>query len=167
MRLAPPIRFVVLFIAIALALLALLSGPLAPVVQPPLCHAAAAPTRAVLRCLGQDASGTGRVVATPEHSFVVVYACTSLPATVLFVSAVAAFPAAAIWKLGGIFAGVLILYAVNIVRLVVLFFVKAHHPELYERVHLAVWQSVLVILAVALFLGWAALASRGRDDVPG
>jgi exosortase/archaeosortase family protein len=160
------LRFAAVLLGLSFGLLYLLSGPLAERIQPPLCETVARHTRLLLGLLGEEASVSGTTVFSPRHSFRVVYACTSLPASVLLVSAILAFPAAAWRKTAGILFGVAVLYAVNLVRLVVLYYVHIHRPDAYEKVHLVVWQSLLVVIAVVVFVAWARFAAPGGDDGP-
>ena len=122
-------------------------------------------TGAMLRLFGQSTTVVGTTVQSGQFGITVVTACTGLFATGLFVIAVAAFPARWRAKLAGVAIGIGGLYVVNLIRLISLYFVGVHFPGILDAVHQLVWQSLLIALAVALWLLWASratLARRGR-----
>jgi len=166
-RIPPAVRFPVVFVTLSLVLFVATAGPLADTIRPWLCRTVALHTHLLLNLVGEETRLYGAIVSAPlrAHSFDVIYACTSLPATLLLVAAVFAFPAAS-WRFRvlGILAGVALLYAVNLARLVVLFYCYVYWPDLYDRMHATVWQSLLVVVAVAFFVGWASFGSRPSRD---
>ncbi len=161
-RPGPAVRFPVVFLGLSLAILALLTGPLAETVRPFVCRQVAIHSHGLLRLLGENTHLVGTVVSAPErgHAFEVIYACTSVPSTVLLVSAMLAFPSSWRRKLVGIVLGVLVLYIANLARLVMLFYCYIYQRQLYDRLHLTVWQALLVVLAVFVFFFWATWGSR-------
>jgi len=59
---------------------------------------------------------------------------------------------------------------VNVVRLASLFYVGIHWPGILDVVHQLVWQSLVIVIAVSLWLLWAgrsasakAVAGRARS----
>jgi exosortase/archaeosortase family protein len=82
------------------------------------------------------------------------------------VAARLAFPAAWRRRLAGLFVGFLAIQAVNLVRVVTLFWVGLHRPALFHSSHTVLWQSVVVLFGVLLFLFWAARESRGNKAQP-
>jgi archaeosortase B (VPXXXP-CTERM-specific) len=112
-------------------------------------------TNGLLRLLGQATTVVGTTVQSSQFGISVVTACTGLFATGLFVVAVAAFPTRWRAKLAGVALGVVCIFAINLVRLVSLYFVGVHWPQILDAVHLLIWQSLLIALAVALWSVWA------------
>ena len=121
-------------------------------------------TDAVLRLFGQATTVVDTTVQSGHFGITVVTACTGLFATGLFVIAVAAFPTRWRAKAVGAAIGIVGLYAINVIRLVSLYFVGVHWPGILDAVHQLVWQSLLIALAVALWLLWAARAPRGQSN---
>jgi len=120
---------------------------------------------AVLGLFGERVSVDGNVVRTDRFAISVVTACTGLFLTGLFAAAVIASPARLRAKLVGIGIGVTGIFAVNVVRLVSLYYVGVHLPGLLDIVHLLIWQSLLIAFAVGLWLLWAGTWGRrpGRE----
>jgi exosortase/archaeosortase family protein len=90
----------------------------------------------------------------------VVTACTGLFATGLYLIAVLLFPASWRARLSGCIVGVCVLFVVNVVRLVSLYYVGVHWPSVLDAVHQVVWQSLVIAIVVAMWLLWAGRASR-------
>jgi len=119
-------------------------------------------THGVLRGLGHDTAILGNVVRSSDFGITVVTACTGIFATALFLVAVLVFPTA--WKaklLGGIL-GIGGIAVVNVIRLVTLYYVGVHWPAALDAVHQLVWQSLLILSAVALWLLWAGRIAERR-----
>ncbi len=110
---------------------------------------------AALSLLGWAASLEGTTVVVPGARFLVSTECTSLGATAFLWGAVLAFPASWKDKSLGMMLGAAMLFAVNALRVISLVYVAAYSPTWLDTVHLLVWQSLMVLLALALFLVWA------------
>ena len=106
------------------------------------------------RLFDPTATVTGRIVETDGFAISIVEECTILAPLAIFTAAVLAFPSTISRKVLGITLGVLVLSAVNLVRTTSLFYIGSAFPETLEVVHLLVWQSLMVIFAVALWLVW-------------
>ena len=57
--------------------------------------------------------------------------------------------------------GVLILLAVNLIRLISLFSIGVDEPELFELAHNVLWRGVMIATVAILWLSWSAWV-RGR-----
>ena len=109
----------------------------------------------ILNLFGQDTVVIGTTVQSITFGITVVTACTGIFITGLFLIAVIAFPARWISKLIGVGIGIGGIFLVNIVRLVSLYFIGVHWPGFLDQAHQLIWQSLLIVIAVALWLLWA------------
>jgi len=125
-------------------------------------HAIAKSTCGVLRVLGTDVATVGSSVVSERFSISVVAACTGLFLTVVFSSAVLAYPARWRAKLLGLTAGVVAIYVMNIVRLVALFYVGVFFPQRVEQMHLLVLQSISILGVLVLWLFWVEKVAHAR-----
>ena len=119
----------------------------------------------ILNVLGQNTVVVGTTVQSSLFGISVVTACTGIFITGLFLIAVVAFPARWLAKLIGAGIGIGGIFVVNIVRLVSLYFIGVHWPGFLDQAHQLIWQSLLILIAVALWLVWAgrwAYAPRTR-----
>ncbi|MBU1048497.1 archaeosortase/exosortase family protein [Candidatus Bipolaricaulota bacterium] len=110
---------------------------------------------AILNVLGQNTEVIGTTVQSSVFGISVVTACTGIFITGLFLIAVAALPTRWMAKLIGAGIGIGGIFLVNIVRLVSLYFIGVHWPSFLEQAHQLIWQSLLIVVAVSLWLLWA------------
>ena len=108
-----------------------------------------------LNLLGQKTEAIGTTVSSAEFSIAVVTACTGLFLTAVFWAAVLAYPARWLAKLVGAGIGLAGIFALNIVRLVSLFYVGLYFPRYVDQVHLLIWQSLIIVFSLFLWLFWA------------
>jgi len=116
----------------------------------------------LLKLAGEPVMSSGTMISSAAFSVDVKNGCNGVEAMLLLVSAMLAFPAAARPRLAGIFAGVAIIQAVNLFRIASLFWLGVHHRAVFEVFHAAVWQTLLILLSVAIFLLWSARLARPR-----
>jgi exosortase/archaeosortase family protein len=94
-------------------------------------------------------------------SLTVAKNCDAMDVNILFASAIVAFPAPWSRRLLGIGAGLALLVAINILRIVSLYFVDVHWPAAFEFLHAEIWPFAIVALAVVGFLSWVRWAHSG------
>ena len=109
----------------------------------------------ILNMLGNHTTVAGATVRSARFSISVITACTGLSLTAAFFAAVIAYPSRLAAKLAGIATGAAAIFALNIVRLVSLFYIGVYLPQFLEPAHLLVWQSLLIVFVLVLWLFWA------------
>ena len=120
-------------------------------------------TSHVINAFGGRTSVTGNVIhSSGNFALSVVTACTGLFTTGVFVVAVLAYPAGLLAKLIGLGFGVVGIFLINLVRLGSLFYVGVHFPNLFDRMHLLVWQSLVIVFALFLWLFWAKVVAHAH-----
>ena len=115
-----------------------------------------------LQLLGTDVDVRGTIVASDRFAYNIVAECTLVGPLLLYVAAVAAYPAGLASKASGIALGVLVIGGLNLVRLVSLFYVGTYMPQHLDVAHLVVWQGVMVLSVVVLWLYWVQRSGRAR-----
>ena len=116
-----------------------------------------------LRLLGLSGRADGKNLWSRICSFEIIGECTAYYPVAIFVSAVIAFPTTWLRKLIGIGVGVPAVLLLNQVRLVSLCYVHHWWPEHFETIHVVVWQSLIVVLTVVLWLVWATTMAGGSE----
>jgi exosortase/archaeosortase family protein len=111
----------------------------------------------VLRLFDPTVRVVGAEIAG-RASLIVAKNCDAMDVNILFAAAVVAYPAPWKRRAVGLAAGVALLVAVNVLRIVSLYFVQVHAPASFELVHAEVWPLALVGLAVGAFLAWSRWA---------
>jgi exosortase/archaeosortase family protein len=86
--------------------------------------------------------------------------CTSLMPTLTLWAAVIAFPAGVLWKGAGLTSGAVVLWFYNLARVLALAFVLRVHPTWFEFVHAYLWQTLTLLIVLAMFIGWIVLEPR-------
>lgn len=109
----------------------------------------------MLNSIGFDTSVNGTILASDTFAVNVVTECTSIGPLLLFLGAVAAHKTSLKMKLVGAGLGIVVLTGVNLFRIASLFWIGSVWPEYLNIAHLLVWQSVMILLAIVLWLYWA------------
>ena len=115
-----------------------------------------------LQLLGTNVDVRGTVVASDDFAYRIVAECTLLGPLMLYLAAVLAYPAGVASKAAGMAIGVLAIGGLNLVRLVSLFYVGTYMPQHLDVAHLVVWQGVMVLSVVVLWLYWVQRSGRVR-----
>ena len=121
-------------------------------------------TSVILNLLGNRTSVTGHTITASHFSITVVTACTGLFMTAVFLAAVVAYPARFLAKLIGFALGIVGIFAVNIVRLVSLFYIGVYWPSFLDQAHLLVWPSLLIVFSLFLWLFWAGKVTHAPQE---
>jgi exosortase H (IPTLxxWG-CTERM-specific) len=115
---------------------------------------------AVLNVLGEKVVVVGTEIRSATFAVNIENGCNGVETALLFGSAVLAFPAPWKHRLFGLLLGFAAIQAINLVRVVSLFWIGAHRPALFSSSHTVLWQSIVVLCGVLLFLLWASREQR-------
>ena len=109
----------------------------------------------LLNIFGVDATVTGDTVTMDRLSLRIIDECTAMFGSIVYISCVLAYPTDLKKKTIGIALGIPCLYAINMVRLVVLAFVGLFSsPEIFEFVHTYLWQTIFIVFVIVIWLIW-------------
>ena len=108
----------------------------------------------LLRIFGVDAAVTGNTVVMDRLSLRIIDECTAMFGSIVYLSCVLAYPADIQKKVIGIVLGIPCLYAINMVRLVILAFVGVSSPGIFEFVHTYLWQTIFIVFVILIWLIW-------------
>jgi exosortase/archaeosortase family protein len=75
--------------------------------------------------------------------------------SLIFISGVLAFPAKWSAKIIGVVGGLLVIQAINMVRIISLFYIGVFFPKLFNSSHVFIWQSLVILAGVTLWIVWA------------
>jgi exosortase H (IPTLxxWG-CTERM-specific) len=120
----------------------------------------------ILEFLGRDVTVSGRSISSAGASIQVERGCDAIHPSALFVSAILAAPASLRRKIFGMLVGTTLLMMINLIRIITLFYVRLHRPDLFELMHAEVWQALFIFLAILLWIVWALWATRTRTVQP-
>src|SRR5438094_498443 len=100
-------------------------------------------------------SRSGSFVTFNGFSASIEEACDGVLPAYIYLSAVLAFPSRLEQKLWGILLGMPAIFTMNLARVITLVMVGAYWPDLFERVHIYVWQALVIALSMAVWVFWA------------
>ena len=106
-----------------------------------------------------------RDVATP-FAVEIAAGCNGVEAMMILIAAMLAFPAPWRYRLAGITIGISAIQALNLVRIVSLFFLGLWNQDAFEWAHLYVWQALIMLDALAVWLLWIRSLPSTHDSFP-
>lgn len=157
------VRFCAVFLLLIILYAGVFSTPFVERwLHDPLSHLVAVSCVPILSLFG-EVSLSGTTIQFQNFRATIVEACNGVLPTYIFLAAVIAFPSLWIDKLRGLLLGVPALFLVNLARVLSLMFLGAYEPDIVERVHIDVWQTVVVALAMGIWIFWAERIVRPRS----
>lgn len=98
----------------------------------------------------------GRVLQHLDSGFAVSIeaGCNGVEATIIMVAAMLAFPAPWGHRLLGMVIGFVALQAINLLRIVSLFYIGQWDQAVFEWAHLYLWQALIMLDVLFVFLLW-------------
>lgn len=132
-------------------------------VQEPFMRLNAWMTHVGINVFGAQSELSDNKVWTGKFAVTVVPACTGQFTLLILFSMLMAFPASLSMKLRGLVTGFLLILGLNLIRLVSLFFIGEAYPEIFDDVHLYVWQAITITVALLFWYFWARRALRGLE----
>ncbi|MGB2728482.1 MAG: exosortase H [Halobacteriota archaeon] len=109
---------------------------------------------------GADVVVKGAMVSINGFGLEIIDECTAVFSSIVYCSCVLAYPTTLRKKVLGIAFGVPSLYAINVLRLIVLALVGIAYPAMFEFVHVYLWQASFIIFVVVVFLLWLRLVVK-------
>ncbi len=152
----PDTRFLILFLTIlGISFTVIALRPVNDAIVVPYTAWIARVSGVVLRVFGESATVSGCVVSSPRFAVTIFNGCNGLITSLIFISGVLAFPARWPAKLIGVAGGLFAIQVINMVRIVSLFYIGIFFPTLFNDAHTSIWQSVVILAGVGLWIGWA------------
>ena len=139
---------IVLYIVIAL-------NPVNDRVIVPFTAMVARSAAAVLRIGDGGITSTGTLISSPQFAIDVHNGCNGIEAMIFLCAAILAFPATLRSRVGGLVTATLAIQILNVIRLSSLFWLGTHHRGAFELFHVAVWQSLVILAAISMFVLWS------------
>jgi exosortase/archaeosortase family protein len=81
--------------------------------------------------------------------------CNGVEAMLLLVAAILAFPASLRSQLVGLTIASVAIQVLNLFRVSCLVWLGQHHREIFDFFHVAVWQSIVILAAISMFVLWS------------
>lgn len=158
----PAIRAALIFAGcLLLALFAYIRLIASDLFQPMLAFTARS-TGFLVNAFGGTVEVRGLTLASRDFSMDIVGECTGFLPIILFLCAVVSYPCTTRAKMVGGALGIAILFVLNLVRTTSLFYIGSAFPRFLDVAHYLVWQSLMVLAAIFLWLSWLGRITRVR-----
>jgi exosortase H (IPTLxxWG-CTERM-specific) len=135
----------------------------------PWTNALAAISAWLVTVIDPDVAAAGKVLRSTVNGFAVSIeaGCNGIEATIVLVAAILAFPAPWREKLIGLAAGIVAVQGLNIVRIISLFYLGQWNMQAFEWAHLYVWQALIMLDVLVVWLVWVRLLPKAAGGGPG
>ena len=153
-------RFLFLFCGVLAALFAIeMLKPVQEAVIQPFTGLLATISTAVILPFDDTVIAQGRVLrdATTGFAVSIEAGCNGVEAAIVLIAGIVAFPASLTKKVIAILAGFLFVQALNIVRIISLFYLGQWNYTVFEWFHLYLWPVLImldVLIVFAIYLQW-------------
>jgi len=157
------VRFFVVFLLLQGALFGLELTPWAQewfVV--PWTNTLASISASLVKLFDPNVIAQGKVLQSARNGFAVSIeaGCNGVEATIVLLAAILAFPASWKRKLLGLAIGVIAVQGLNIVRVISLFYLGQWNFDVFEWAHLYVWQALIMLDVMIVWLLWVRTLPR-------
>jgi exosortase/archaeosortase family protein len=109
-----------------------------------------------LQALGVQSWAAGASVGIPGFAVQIKNNCNAIYEIGLYAAAVFAYPARLHERLAGFLLGAMVLYLVNLLRILTLLALGRAWPGGFQAAHLYVWQALFLAVVAALWLTWVS-----------
>jgi exosortase H (IPTLxxWG-CTERM-specific) len=150
-------RFFSLFVVILLALFAAeLTPPAQNALVIPWTDALARISAGLVTIFDPHVIAFGKILQSTTNGFAISIeaGCNGIEAALILIAAMLAFPAPWKRRLIGILAGLTAVQALNIVRVVTLFYLGQWNVKAFEWAHLYLWQALIMLDVLIVWLLW-------------
>ena len=158
------------FVIILLALFTIeLLGPVQTWIIQPFTAAVAKVSAVVLQTFDSGVQAHGIVLSDIETGAAVSIqpGCNGVEAMIVVMAAIAATPATWKQRLGGLAIGFLAIQALNVARIISLFYLLQWNPVWFEWAHLYLWQALIMLDGLIVYLlGVRMLPMPAAEDQP-
>lgn len=115
------------------------------------------PSAAILNLISpaENVVASGHRIISPNGSLSILNGCEGTETMFLLIAAILAFRAPWLYKLKGAVLGILIIYVLNQVRIVALFFAAQQSRQWFDLLHGIIAPTLIIALGCLFFLFWS------------
>jgi exosortase H (IPTLxxWG-CTERM-specific) len=150
-------RFLLVFAVVLVGLLAAeLTPPLQSAIVVPWTDLLARLSVALVTLVDPHVTAFGKIIRSTSNGFAITIeaGCNGIEAAIVLIAAMLAFPAPWKHRAIGILAGLLTVQALNVVRVISLFYLGQWSARAFEWAHLYVWQGLIMLDVLIVWLLW-------------
>jgi len=162
-------RFLLIFVTALLVLFGLeLLGPVQQHVVLPWTTLLANACVGLVSQFDTSVMAQGKVIWNPATGFGVSIepGCNGVEAFIVLCAALLAFPSAWKHKLWGLVLGFVAIQALNVVRVISLFYIGQWNKDVFDFAHSYLWQALIMLDVLAVWLLWIRVAAPLPPEPP-
>jgi len=132
----------------------------------PVTNTVAEISATIIRTFDTDTVASGKTIWNPVNGFGVTIeaGCNGVEASIFLVAVMLAFPSSWRQKLVGILLGIASVHILNLARIISLFYIGQWNKEFFDWAHLYIWQALIMLDVLVVFLLWLRYLVRARPD---
>ena len=156
-------RFFILFVVVVVALFAAeLTPPVQNAVVLPWTEALVRLCAGLITLFDSRVAAYGKLLQNKTNGFAVSVeaGCNGIEAAIILIAAMLAFPAPWRHRAIGILAGLVTVQALNVLRVVSLFYLGQWSLKAFEWAHLYLWQALIMLDVLIVWLVWIRTLPR-------
>ncbi len=122
----------------------------------------------LMQLFDDNVRSSGKVIWDQASGFAVSIeaGCNGVEAGIVLTAAILAYPATWREKLVGIAIGLLTVQALNLLRIITLFYIGQWNAVVFEWAHLYIWQALIMLDVLLVFLFWLRWLFGRRRPAP-
>lgn len=119
----------------------------------------------LMKLFDPDVASQGKIIRSLSNGFAVSIepGCNGVEAVIILFAAMFAFPATFKQKLLGFSAGFLAIQALNLFRIISLFYLGQWSKLWFDWFHLYLWQALIILDALVVWLIWLRMISKKKS----
>ena len=156
-----------IFILVALFAIELLPSVRELVIDP-FTTVIASISAGITQLFDSSVQSQGIVMRSVENNVAVAIkpGCNGVEAMIVLAAAIIAFPASWKSKFYGLFFGFIAIQAMNIIRIISLFYLLQWDKQWFDWAHLYIWQGLIILDALVIFVIWIrTLATQDKHKI--
>lgn len=157
------VRFFVTFVVIQIVLFSLdLFEPVRHGFIQPFTELLARASAALVTLFDARVHAEGVILRSLDNGFAVSIqpGCNGIEASIVLIAAMLAFPSTWKHKLIGLAIGLVAIQSLNLVRIISLFYLGQWNMTVFEWAHLYLWQALIMLDALIVFILWLRYLPR-------
>ena len=119
----------------------------------------------VLNLFGQQTYTRHEMLYSSKFSIIVSRGCDAVEAMAIFSAALLSFPIPWRNKIKGTIIGLLVLYGLNVFRIISLFLTGIYSPRIFDLMHIEVWEALFIFFALTLWIFFVQKSKNKKVNV--
>lgn len=108
----------------------------------------------LIRLFADNILISGNIISSEDISIILSFGCEGSEAIIIFIAGVLAFPTNRNYKIKGLLLGTSVLYFLNIIRIVILYFIGKFDFSVFDLFHNEILPVLFIIISIIAWSLW-------------